>query len=113
MIDILLTNGWLRTSYASLRNLASQGLSVAVSDSRPVGISQFSNKKIKKFIYADYPFYKFDEAWGNEIDDLHFLKLAKKQFFILDSNVSSDDCRLNNCYIYDSCGKKIVRYPSG
>ena len=54
MIDILLTNGWLRTAYASLRNLTSQGLSVAVSDSRPFGISQFSNKKIKKFIYADY-----------------------------------------------------------
>ena len=46
MIDILLTNGWLRTAYASLRNLTSQGLSVAVSDSRPFGISQFSNKKM-------------------------------------------------------------------
>ena len=64
-------------------------------------------------VKKDYPFYKFDEAWGNEIDDLHFLKLAKKQFFILDSNTSPNDSRLNNCFIYDSCGKKIVRYPSG
>ena len=54
MIDVLLTSGWLRTSYASLRNLTSHGLTVAVCDSRPVGISQFSNKKIKKFIHADY-----------------------------------------------------------
>lgn len=54
MIDVLLTNAWLRTSYASLRNLTSHGLNVAISDSRPIGISQFSNKKIKQFLYSDY-----------------------------------------------------------
>ena len=61
----------------------------------------------------DYTFYEFDEAWGNEIDDLFFLKLAKKQFFIMNSNKILNDSRLNNCSIYDSYGKKIVRYRSG
>ena len=42
MIDVLLTYGWVRSSYSALRNLKKHGLHVVVSDSSNIGMSQFS-----------------------------------------------------------------------
>ena len=42
MTDILLTYGWVRSSYNALRNLKKHDLKVAVSDSSSIGMSQFS-----------------------------------------------------------------------
>lgn len=42
MSDILLTYGWVRSSYSALRNLAGHQLKVVVSDSSRIGMCQFS-----------------------------------------------------------------------
>ena len=42
MSDVLLTYGWVRSSYGALRNLSKHGISVVASDSIPVGMCQFS-----------------------------------------------------------------------
>lgn len=46
MANILLTYGWVRSSYAALRNLSKNGYKVTVSDSSRVGMSQFSRHKV-------------------------------------------------------------------
>jgi len=42
MTDVLLTYGWVRSSYNALRNLKKHDLQVFVSDSSCIGMSQFS-----------------------------------------------------------------------
>lgn len=42
MSDVLLTYGWVRSSYSALRNFKKHGLKVVVSDSSNIGMSQFS-----------------------------------------------------------------------
>jgi predicted ATP-grasp superfamily ATP-dependent carboligase len=42
MTDVLLTYGWVRSSYGALRNLKKHDLQVLVSDSSRIGMSQFS-----------------------------------------------------------------------
>ena len=42
MSDVLLTYGWVRSSYSALRNLSKHGLDVVASDSSSIGMSQFS-----------------------------------------------------------------------
>lgn len=42
MSEVLLTYGWVRSSYSALRNLKKHNISVEVSDSSPIGMSQFS-----------------------------------------------------------------------
>ncbi|MDB2676778.1 ATP-grasp domain-containing protein [Amylibacter sp.] len=42
MNDVLLTYGWVRSSYSALRNLKRHDLKVVVSDSSAIGMSQFS-----------------------------------------------------------------------
>jgi predicted ATP-grasp superfamily ATP-dependent carboligase len=42
MSDVLLTYGWVRSSYSALRNLKKHDLQVVVSDSSRIGMSQFS-----------------------------------------------------------------------
>jgi hypothetical protein len=42
MSDVLLTYGWVRSSYSALRNLKKHDLEVVVSDSSSIGMSQFS-----------------------------------------------------------------------
>ena len=42
MSDVLLTYGWVRSSYSALRNLKKHNLQVFVSDSSCIGMSQFS-----------------------------------------------------------------------
>ena len=43
--NVLLTYGWVRSSYAALRNLTKYGLKVTVSDSSSIGMSQLSRFK--------------------------------------------------------------------
>ena len=54
---ILLTYGWVRSSYAALRSLSAQGLEVWVTDSNSVGMCQWSNRRagFKKYVspYVD------------------------------------------------------------
>jgi len=42
MADVLLTYGWVRSSYSALRNLKKHDLQVVVSDSSSIGMCQFS-----------------------------------------------------------------------
>ena len=42
MSDVLLTYGWVRSSYSALRNLKKHDLDIQVSDSSRVGMCQFS-----------------------------------------------------------------------
>ena len=42
MSDVLLTYGWVRSSYSALRNLSKNDISVTVSDSTDLGMCQFS-----------------------------------------------------------------------
>lgn len=42
MSDVLLTYGWVRSSYGALRNLKKHDLEVVVSDSSSIGMCQFS-----------------------------------------------------------------------
>ena len=42
MSDVLLTYGWIRSSYSALRNLKKHSVSVTVSDSKKIGMCQFS-----------------------------------------------------------------------
>lgn len=42
MTDVLLTYGWVRSSYSALRNLSKHNLTIVVSDSSTIGMSQFS-----------------------------------------------------------------------
>lgn len=46
MSNVLLTYGWVRSSYAALRNLSKHGISVVASDSTPVGMCQFSKLSV-------------------------------------------------------------------
>lgn len=52
MNDILMTYGWVRSSYSALRNLKKHGLQVVVSDSSSIGMCQFSrySSGFKKYI---------------------------------------------------------------
>lgn len=45
MADVLLTYGWVRSSYSALRNLSSHGVQVFATDSHKFGMCQFSRLK--------------------------------------------------------------------
>lgn len=49
--DVLLTYGWVRSSYAALRNLSNHNISVVASDSNTIGMCQSSRlqKDFKKY----------------------------------------------------------------
>jgi predicted ATP-grasp superfamily ATP-dependent carboligase len=55
IVDVLITYGWVRSSYAALRNLSSHSVRVAVSDSHASGMCQSSRLK-KAFIKYRNPF---------------------------------------------------------
>lgn len=58
MSDVLLTNGWLRSSYSALRNLKKHDLQVVVSDSSSIGMGQFSR--------LSYGFQKYTSHYKDE-----------------------------------------------
>lgn len=59
MVDVLLTYGWVRSSYAALRNLSDHGVRVWVTDQDRVGMSQWSRFKVG---FSRYPNYYANEA---------------------------------------------------
>jgi hypothetical protein len=56
MSDVLLTYGWVRSSYGALRNLHNHGIKVDTADSSYIGMCQFSrfsngfNKYVSHYI---------------------------------------------------------------
>ena len=54
MKRILITYGWVRSSYAALRNLSKRGVEVFVSDSERYGMCQFSKYKSKFLRYTSH-----------------------------------------------------------
>lgn len=67
MTDVLLSYCWVRSTYATLRNLAEHGLRVVVSDSNRIGMCQFSRLK-KGFCRYESPF----------VDEKQFISDIKK-----------------------------------
>lgn len=65
MADVLLTYGWVRSTYAALRNLSEHGLTVDVSDTSRIGMSQWSKHASSVHAYRSH--YVDEEAF---IDDL-------------------------------------------
>lgn len=57
-VDVLLTYGWVRSSYAAMRNLVGHGVSVWASDQGRVGMCQWSRLKSG---FSDYPSHYVDE----------------------------------------------------
>ena len=52
--DVLLTYGWVRSSYAALRNLTSHGVAAWVADSNRIGMSQWSRLKVGASLYTSH-----------------------------------------------------------
>ena len=81
MTDVLLTYGWVRSSYSALRNLKKHGLQVVVSDSSRIGMSQFSR--------FSAGFQKYTSHYEDEnkfISDILQICLSKKVKLILPSH---------------------------
>ncbi|HBG05055.1 MAG: hypothetical protein A2075_16575 [Geobacteraceae bacterium GWC2_58_44] len=68
MSDVLLTYGWVRSSYAALRNLSSHGLNVTVADSYRFGMCQSSRLKKNFALYPSH--YDDEKAFVDKIVDL-------------------------------------------
>jgi predicted ATP-grasp superfamily ATP-dependent carboligase len=66
--DVLLTYGWVRSSYAALRNLTAHGIQVCASDSSRLGMCQSS---LLKVAFERYPSHYIDEeAFVQRIADI-------------------------------------------
>ena len=63
--NVLLTYGWVRSSYAVLRNLSSHGINVYVSDESYIGMSQFS--KFSCGFVKYHSFYKNEKKFIEDI----------------------------------------------
>jgi predicted ATP-grasp superfamily ATP-dependent carboligase len=81
MNDVLLTYGWVRSSYSALRNLNKHGLKVVVSDSSSIGMSQFSRYSSGFKKYTSH--YKDESKFISDILDICSSKEIK---FILPSH---------------------------
>ena len=81
MNDVLLTYGWVRSSYSALRNLKKHDLQVVVSDSSFLGMSQFSR--------FSSGFNKYTSHYEDEnkfISDIQDICLSKKIKLLLPSH---------------------------
>lgn len=68
MSDVLLTYGWVRSSYAALRNLSAHSVSVTVADSYRFGMCQGSRLK-KNFVkYTSH--YQSENAFVDQVADI-------------------------------------------
>lgn len=65
MNDVLLTYGWVRSSYNALRNLKKHDLKVFVSDSSSIGMSQFSRLSSGFSKYTSH--YEDENAFVSDI----------------------------------------------
>ena len=106
--NILITNCWLRSSYVTLRNLAGRGQKVFVSDSKCVGMSQFSKLKSRFYKYNSH--YENEEKFVDKIikicyqEDIDFIIPSHNETEILAKHrklIGEDLCRL--IPQYDSC----------
>ena len=68
MNDVLLTYGWVRSSYSALRNLKKHNLEVVVSDSSVIGMSQFSRFSSKYNKYTSH--YEDEQKFISDILDI-------------------------------------------
>lgn len=59
MSSVLITDAWVRSSYAALRNLTDHGVTVSVADSRGLGMCQASRRKSQ---FSRYRSHYTDEA---------------------------------------------------
>lgn len=68
MSPVLLTYGWVRSSYAALRNLSDHGVHVYVADSKRIGMSQWSNRKCGFDLYPSH--YADEEEFVKRIVEI-------------------------------------------
>jgi len=64
--DVLLTYGWVRSTYAALRNLYKHGLTVAISDSYRFGMCQYSRYARSFSLYSN-PFSFGEEKFLHDL----------------------------------------------
>ena len=81
MSDVLLTYGWVRSSYSALRNLKKHDLDIQVSDSSRVGMCQFS-----KFSSGFSKYTSHYEDENKFISDILEICTSKKIKLILPSH---------------------------
>lgn len=68
MSDVLITYGWVRSSYAALRNLKKHNISVAIADTSSSGMCQYS--KFKDSFDTYHSHYKNEEKFISDIKDI-------------------------------------------
>jgi hypothetical protein len=64
--EVLLTYGWIRSTYAALRNLSTHGIGVAICDTSRLGMCQLSHLKSNMDIYSN-PYSKGEIKFINDI----------------------------------------------
>lgn len=75
MSDVLITYGWVRSSYNALRNLKKHNVNVEVSDSSFIGMSQFSRLSSGFNKYKSH--YENEEQFISDIVDICLAKDIK------------------------------------
>lgn len=65
---VLVTSGWLRSSYSTLRNLSKGGVPVHVSDTGRFGMSQFSKYKTGSDTYTSH--YQNEELFVRDLKEI-------------------------------------------
>jgi predicted ATP-grasp superfamily ATP-dependent carboligase len=105
---VLLTSGWLRSTYSALRNLTKYGSDVHISDSRHFGMSQFSrfNKGFSKYTshYADEDLFVDEIKEICEKNQVDLIFPSHNETEILSKNrksLGNELCRL--VPIYEHC----------
>lgn len=78
MNDILITYGWVRSSYNALRNLSKHNVSVIASDSSNLGMCQFS--RLKKGFVKYTSHYKDENNFIKELQEICKAKNIKYIF---------------------------------
>ncbi len=69
MSDVLITYGWVRSSYAALRNLKKHNINVAIADDSIFGMSQFSRLKDCHDTYTSH--YVNEERFIKDIKNIY------------------------------------------
>jgi predicted ATP-grasp superfamily ATP-dependent carboligase len=67
-VSVLLTSGWLRSSYSVLSNLNKFGISVHVSDTGKLGMSQFS--RYKKGVHTYTSHYESEKLFVKDLKEI-------------------------------------------
>ncbi len=75
MSDVLITYGWVRSAYASVRNLSKHNISVSVSDTSIFGSSQFSRYREKFYKYNSH--YISERVFINDLKNILELDQSK------------------------------------